>query len=54
VDREKCIIDGTIDGLREGFHGLHIHELGDISDGCERYSNTVTSEHEKTICIFKV
>ena len=35
VDRERCIVDGTIDGLQKGLHGLHIHELGDISDGCE-------------------
>ncbi|XP_043268344.1 copper chaperone for superoxide dismutase isoform X2 [Venturia canescens] len=29
-----CIIDGTIDGLTPGFHGLHVHECGDISQGC--------------------
>ena len=33
---EGCIIDGTIDGLSPGPHGLHIHECGDISKGCER------------------
>lgn len=32
----KCIIDGTIDGLPEGKHKLFIHELGDISQGCDR------------------
>ncbi|KAK9499073.1 hypothetical protein O3M35_003586 [Rhynocoris fuscipes] len=32
---DKCIIDGTIDGLTPGLHGLHIHECGDISKGCE-------------------
>lgn len=31
-----CIVDGTIDGLTPGFHGLHVHECGDISQGCER------------------
>lgn len=31
----KCIIDGTIDGLPEGKHKLFIHELGDISQGCD-------------------
>lgn len=32
---DSCIIDGTIDGLTPGFHGLHVHECGDISKGCE-------------------
>lgn len=31
-----CIIDGTVDGLVPGGHGLHIHECGDISKGCDR------------------
>ncbi|XP_028405838.1 copper chaperone for superoxide dismutase-like [Dendronephthya gigantea] len=35
VDNKRCIIDGTIDELQPGAHGLHIHELGDISNGCE-------------------
>ncbi len=25
---------GTITGLSEGKHGLHIHQYGDLSDGC--------------------
>lgn len=29
-----CLIDGTIDGLTPGEHGLHIHEFGDLSQGC--------------------
>ncbi|XP_012280491.1 copper chaperone for superoxide dismutase [Orussus abietinus] len=32
---EGCIIDGTVDGLSPGPHGLHVHECGDISKGCE-------------------
>ncbi|XP_020295228.1 copper chaperone for superoxide dismutase isoform X2 [Pseudomyrmex gracilis] len=32
---EGCIIDGTIDGLAPGEHGMHVHECGDISKGCE-------------------
>ncbi|XP_015191274.1 PREDICTED: copper chaperone for superoxide dismutase-like isoform X2 [Polistes dominula] len=32
---EGCIIDGTVDGLEPGQHGVHIHECGDISNGCE-------------------
>ncbi|XP_029161245.1 copper chaperone for superoxide dismutase isoform X2 [Nylanderia fulva] len=32
---EGCIIDGTVDGLTPGEHGIHIHECGDISNGCD-------------------
>nr|XP_012231671.1 PREDICTED: copper chaperone for superoxide dismutase isoform X1 [Linepithema humile] len=32
---EGCIIDGTVDGLTPGAHGIHIHECGDISKGCD-------------------
>lgn len=32
---EGCIIDGTVDGLTPGQHGMHIHECGDISNGCD-------------------
>ncbi|GLH04884.1 Superoxide dismutase [Cu-Zn] [Gryllus bimaculatus] len=35
MDNNKCIIDGTLDGLTPGWHGLHVHECGDISQGCE-------------------
>lgn len=30
-----CVVDGVIDGLTPGHHGIHIHENGDISNGCE-------------------
>ncbi|XP_058789485.1 copper chaperone for superoxide dismutase isoform X2 [Phymastichus coffea] len=33
--KDGCIVDGAIDGLTAGPHGLHIHECGDISQGCE-------------------
>ena len=29
------LIKGTITGLKPGLHGLHIHEFGDMSDGCK-------------------
>ncbi|XP_016766981.1 copper chaperone for superoxide dismutase isoform X2 [Apis mellifera] len=32
---DGCLIDGTIDGLTPGEHGIHIHECGDISQGCD-------------------
>ncbi|XP_043100679.1 copper chaperone for superoxide dismutase-like isoform X2 [Puntigrus tetrazona] len=31
---ERCLIDGTIDGLTPGAHGLHVHELGDLTQDC--------------------
>ncbi|KAL9962742.1 hypothetical protein ACROYT_G031878 [Oculina patagonica] len=34
VSEDLCVIDGTIDGLTPGLHGLNIHELGDLSQGC--------------------
>ncbi|XP_078045225.1 copper chaperone for superoxide dismutase isoform X2 [Augochlora pura] len=37
---DGCIIDGTVDGLNPGEHGIHIHECGDISNGCDS-----TGEH---------
>lgn len=36
ANENECIVDGTIDGLSPGLHGLHVHELGDISDGCNK------------------
>jgi len=29
------LIKGTITGLKPGEHGFHIHEFGDMSDGCK-------------------
>ncbi|XP_040265496.1 copper chaperone for superoxide dismutase isoform X1 [Bufo bufo] len=36
TSENACIIDGTVDGLSPGLHGIHIHEFGDLSMGCER------------------
>lgn len=33
VDANTCIIDGTVDGLKPGKHGLSVHECGDTSGG---------------------
>lgn len=30
-----CIVDGVVDGLSPGQHGMHVHECGDVSRGCE-------------------
>jgi Cu-Zn family superoxide dismutase len=32
---KATVISGTITGLSEGLHGFHIHEFGDLSDGCD-------------------
>ena len=33
VEENRCVVDGSFTGLSPGTHGLHIHELGDLSDG---------------------
>ncbi|CAG8492483.1 6123_t:CDS:2 [Funneliformis mosseae] len=33
IDDENCLIDITVQGISPGYHGVHIHELGDISRG---------------------
>lgn len=30
-----CVVDGVIDGLAVGLHGIHVHACGDLSNGCE-------------------
>ncbi|XP_069680746.1 copper chaperone for superoxide dismutase isoform X1 [Periplaneta americana] len=35
TNENTCVVDGTLDGLSPGLHGLHIHECGDISQGCD-------------------
>ncbi|KAM7366414.1 hypothetical protein PAMP_015853 [Pampus punctatissimus] len=34
LSAERCLIDGTIDGLEPGSHGLHVHTLGDLTEDC--------------------
>lgn len=38
LSERRCLIDGTIDGLEPGPHGLHVHALGDLTLDCLRYS----------------
>ncbi|XP_067631749.1 copper chaperone for superoxide dismutase [Eurosta solidaginis] len=33
-DQAGVVVDGVVDGLTPGLHGLHVHEAGDISGGC--------------------
>ncbi|XP_034955350.2 copper chaperone for superoxide dismutase isoform X2 [Zootoca vivipara] len=32
---QSCLIDGAIDGLEPGLHGLHVHEFGDVTNSCD-------------------
>jgi len=32
---EPTLIKGKISGLKPGKHGFHVHEFGDLSDGCD-------------------
>ncbi|XP_060775838.1 copper chaperone for superoxide dismutase-like [Neoarius graeffei] len=34
LSEDCCLIDGTIDGLEPRAHGLHVHELGDLTHDC--------------------
>ncbi|CAK6976556.1 copper chaperone for superoxide dismutase [Scomber scombrus] len=34
LSTDRCLIDGTIDGLEPGPHGLHVHNLGDLTEDC--------------------
>lgn len=36
VTPRSCLVDGAIDGLQPGPHGLHVHEFGDLSRSCDR------------------
>ncbi len=31
----KVLVVGQITGLSEGLHGFHVHQIGDIGDGCK-------------------
>ncbi|XP_013790588.2 copper chaperone for superoxide dismutase-like [Limulus polyphemus] len=47
-NENTCIVDGTIDGLTPGDHGIHIHEFGDLTGGCEgvgEHYNPTNSSH---------
>eukprot|EP00794_Sanderia_malayensis_P011691 gene11691-12904_t len=46
IDDDACIIDGTVDGLLEGKHGIHINELGDISNGWQSTGNHFNPTNE--------
>ena len=33
--RNKVYITGTISGLEPGYHGFHVHEIGDLGNNCK-------------------
>ncbi|KAG8236119.1 hypothetical protein J437_LFUL000482 [Ladona fulva] len=48
VNQDECVIEGVVDGLSPGLHGLHIHESGDISHGCQSigdHYNPLNAKH---------
>jgi len=36
VTPERCVVEGTVDGLTAGQHDIRVHQFGDLSEGCER------------------
>lgn len=36
INENECIVDGTLDGLSPGKHGIHVYECGDLSNGCKK------------------
>ena len=45
----RCIVEGTLDGLEPGEHGLAVHEAGDVSRGCHSLGDHYNPRLE-TIC----
>lgn len=35
-EENRCVIEGTIDGLSPGLHAVCVHEMGDLTKGCSR------------------
>lgn len=33
-ESEPLLVEGKIEGLKEGKHGFHIHQFGDLTNGC--------------------
>uniref|UniRef100_A0A4W4FW07 Superoxide dismutase copper chaperone n=1 Tax=Electrophorus electricus TaxID=8005 RepID=A0A4W4FW07_ELEEL len=42
LSQDCCLIDGAIDGLDPGLHGLHVHEYGDLTQDCTRALRSLT------------
>ncbi|XP_049646855.1 copper chaperone for superoxide dismutase isoform X1 [Accipiter gentilis] len=35
ISPTRCLVDGAVDGLPPGPHGIHVHEFGDLSRPCD-------------------
>ncbi|XP_068779908.1 copper chaperone for superoxide dismutase [Struthio camelus] len=47
VSPERCLVEGAVDGLRPGPHGLHVHEFGDLSDDCHSCGDHFNPDGER-------
>ncbi|XP_025915338.1 copper chaperone for superoxide dismutase [Apteryx rowi] len=47
VSPERCLVEGTVDGLQPGPHGLHVHEFGDLSDACDSCGDHFNPDGER-------
>ncbi|CAG8563555.1 9951_t:CDS:2 [Diversispora eburnea] len=45
ISNNVCLIDITVQGISPGYHGVHIHELGDISAGPSSTGNHYNPEN---------
>ena len=34
-NNDPVLVNYNLEGLKPGFHGFHVHEYGDLTDGCE-------------------
>ena len=36
IDDQRCVVEGTVDGLHPGLHQVTVRQFGDLSRGCAR------------------
>ncbi|XP_064623590.1 copper chaperone for superoxide dismutase-like isoform X2 [Lineus longissimus] len=49
LNEDTCLFEGTIDGLLPGEHGVFVHELGDMSEGCESCGDVLQDSNGQVI-----
>nr|CAH7737694.1 unnamed protein product [Callosobruchus chinensis] len=47
ISPKSCLIDGTVDGLKPGNHGIYVHECGDLSQGCNSVGDIFNPSHNE-------